>query len=151
MTPVRSRRAIKMAALKRETLIGQVRQRFKLLVAARCWQVRDCHNAVFPPSGRKQPPAAERLHGPAGQALMLYTALVSASTPVALRYLYLTPHPPASAVLASIQLAFAAAILGIITGWLLGVISLVMLVFQPDHKEAGRNAAIEAPWFVKSA
>ena len=47
---------------------------------------------------------------------MLYTALVSASTPVALRYLYLTPHPPASAVLASIQLAFAAAILGIITG-----------------------------------
>lgn len=47
---------------------------------------------------------------------MLYTALVSASTPVALRYLYLTPHPPTSAVLASIQTAFAAAILCLLSG-----------------------------------
>ena len=47
---------------------------------------------------------------------MLYTALVSASTPVALRYLYLTPHPPTAVVLASIQTAFGAAILCLITG-----------------------------------
>ena len=50
------------------------------------------------------------------QGLMLYTALVSASTPVALRYLYLTPHPPTAVVLASIQTAFGAAILCLITG-----------------------------------
>ncbi|EIE27659.1 hypothetical protein COCSUDRAFT_39263 [Coccomyxa subellipsoidea C-169] len=46
-----------------------------------------------------------------GQVLILYSALTCASTPVALRYLYLQPHPPASPVLAAAQTGFAAVIM----------------------------------------
>ena len=50
------------------------------------------------------------------QGLILYSALTCASTPVALRYLYLQDKPPASPVLAAVQTSFAAVILVIISG-----------------------------------
>ena len=50
------------------------------------------------------------------QSLILYSALTCASTPVALRYLYLQDKPPASPVLAAVQTSFAAVILVIISG-----------------------------------
>ncbi|BDA48535.1 hypothetical protein COCOBI_12-2150 [Coccomyxa sp. Obi] len=53
-----------------------------------------------------------------GQVLILYSALTCASTPVALRYLYLQPHPPASPVLAAVQTGFAAVIMCVISGGL---------------------------------
>lgn len=56
-----------------------------------------------------------------GQVLMLYAAVVSASTPVAMRYLYRTEQPPVPAVLAAVQTGLAAAILCVLCGswWLL--------------------------------
>lgn len=51
-----------------------------------------------------------------GQVLILYSALTCASTPVALRYLYLQPNPPASPVLAAVQTGFAAVIMCVISG-----------------------------------
>ena len=56
-----------------------------------------------------------------GQVLMPYAAVVSASTPVAMRYLYRTEQPPVPAVLAAVQTGLAAAILCVLCGswWLL--------------------------------
>lgn len=50
------------------------------------------------------------------QGLILYSALTCASTPVALRYLYLQDQPPAAPVLAAVQTSFAAVILVLISG-----------------------------------
>ena len=50
------------------------------------------------------------------QGLILYSALTCASTPVALRYLYLQDQPPAAPVLAAVQTTFAAVILVLISG-----------------------------------
>ena len=50
------------------------------------------------------------------QGLILYSALTCASTPVALRYLYLQDQPPAAPVLAAVQTGFAAVILVLISG-----------------------------------
>lgn len=50
------------------------------------------------------------------QGLILYSALTCASTPVALRYLYLQDQPPAAPVLAALQTSFAAVILVLISG-----------------------------------
>ena len=53
------------------------------------------------------------------QGLILYSALTCASTPVALRYLYLQDQPPAAPVLAAVQTSFAAVILVLISGQVL--------------------------------
>jgi hypothetical protein len=51
-----------------------------------------------------------------GQALILYSAVTCASTPVALRYMYTQQHPPASSVLAAAQTCLAAVILCLVSG-----------------------------------
>ncbi|KAK9832644.1 hypothetical protein WJX81_006641 [Elliptochloris bilobata] len=73
-----------------------------------------------------------------GQALMLYAAVVSASTPVAMRYLYRTEQPPVPAVLAAVQTGLAAAILCVLCGsW--------YLLSALRGRGAGPKAAPRAP------
>ena len=62
------------------------------------------------------PPSPDLAKPLAPQGLILYSALTCASTPVALRYLYLQDKPPASPVLAAVQTSFAAIILVLISG-----------------------------------
>jgi len=79
----------------------------------------------------------------APQALMLYAAVVSASTPVAMRYLYRTAQPPQPAVLAAVQTGLAAAILCVLCGtWYM--ISGLHRQLKAGEGRSGRRALSDA-------
>ncbi len=79
----------------------------------------------------------------APQALMLYAAVVSASTPVAMRYLYRTAQPPQPAVLAAVQTGLAAAILCVLCGtWYM--ISGLHRQLKAGEGRGGRRALSDA-------
>lgn len=61
--------------------------------------------------GAAQQPHRARRRKIEGQVLMVVTALIWGSNPLALRFLYLSPGPPSSAVLAAAQTVLAAFIL----------------------------------------